>query len=73
MDNNTTKAPLHPLVAIAIFCAAASLGIVGITIPLAHPLQAISGSGLWAIAAMAACPSLMGIAIAFFMTRRPLQ
>jgi hypothetical protein len=30
----------------------------------------ISGSGLWAIAAMATTPSLMGIGIAFFMTKQ---
>jgi hypothetical protein len=28
---------------------------------------------MWAIAAMVAAPSLMGIGIAFFMTRHPQQ
>jgi hypothetical protein len=30
----------------------------------------ISGTGMWAIAAMAATPSLMGIGIAYFMTKK---
>jgi hypothetical protein len=67
MNDKTNKAPLHPLVAVAGYCAVASIAIVALAFCLNHT---ISGVGMWAIAAMAATPSLMGIGIAFFMTRQ---
>jgi hypothetical protein len=68
MNNESKKAPLHPLVAVALVCALASAGIVALAFCLQH---SISGGGMWAVAAMAAAPSLMGIGIAFFMTKQP--
>lgn len=46
----------------------ASAGIVALAFCL---LRDISGAGMWAVAAMSAAPSAMGIAIAFFMTKQP--
>ena len=42
--------------------------IVAIALAL---LNNISDGGMWAIAAMAAAPALMGIGIAYFMTKQP--
>jgi hypothetical protein len=67
MNNKSDKAPLHPLVAVAGYCAVASIAIVALAFCLNHT---ISGVGMWAIAAMTAAPSLMGIGIAFFMTKQ---
>ena len=70
MSNETKQTPTHPLVAIAGACAGASVGIVAVTFMLLHN---ISEGGMWAIAAMAAAPSGMGIGIAYFMTKNPPQ
>jgi hypothetical protein len=70
MKNETNKAPFPHLVAVAAFCATASLGIVALAFCV---LNNTSDGGMWAIAAMVAAPSLMGIGIAFFMTRHPQQ
>jgi len=56
---------VHPLVAIAGACAGASVGIVAIAFIFMH---SITDSGMWAVAAMAAAPSFMGLGIAYFMT-----
>lgn len=68
--NETNKTPFQPLVAVTAFCAVASVAIVALAFCL---LRDISDEGLWAIAAMVAAPSLMGIGIAFFMTHQPRQ
>jgi hypothetical protein len=68
MNNESNKAPLSPLVLVAFFCALASVGIVALAFCL---LREISGNDLWAVAAMAAAPWLMGTGMAYFMTRRP--
>jgi len=70
MNNESDKAPFHQLVLVAFFCALASVGIAALAFCL---LRDISDNGMWAIAAMAAAPSLMGIGIAYFMTRQPQQ
>ena len=36
-------------------------------------LRSITDGGMWAIAAMVAAPAVMGIGIALFMSKRPLQ
>jgi len=68
MNNETNKASLHPIVVVAGYCAGASVMIVAIALAL---LNNISDGGMWAIAAMAAAPALMGIGIAYFMTKQP--
>jgi hypothetical protein len=68
MNNETNKAPFPHLVAVAAFCSTASLGIVALAFCV---LNDITDGGMWAIAAMTAAPPLMGIGIAYFMTRHP--
>ncbi|MCF3648173.1 hypothetical protein [Synoicihabitans lomoniglobus] len=68
MNHSTAKAPANPLVLIAVFCSFASVGIVALAFCL---LRDISSSGMWAVAAMSAAPSLMGVALAFFITKQP--
>jgi hypothetical protein len=68
MNNETSNAPSHPLVAIAGYCASASAGIGFFAFVLLHQ---ISDGGMWAIAAMAAAPALMGIGMAYFITKQP--
>jgi membrane protein YqaA with SNARE-associated domain len=68
--NESNKAPLPQLVLVAFFSALASVGMVALAFCL---LSNISGNGMWAIAAMAAAPSLMGTGIAYFMTRHARQ
>jgi len=70
MNNETSKAPPHPLVAIAGYCASASAVIIISAFLLLHE---ISDGGMWAIAAMAAAPALMGIGMAYFITKQPQQ
>jgi hypothetical protein len=67
MNEETKKDTPHPLVLIAAVCAAASVGIVFIALMTLHQ---ISDGGMWAIAAMAAAPSLMGCGIAYFMCQQ---
>jgi len=68
MKSETNKAPVHPLIAVAGFCAAASVGIAAVALCVLHT---ISDSGMWAVVAMSAAPSAMGVGIAYFMTRKP--
>jgi hypothetical protein len=68
VNHETNKVPFHPLVVVAGCCALASAGIVALVFSLLRPIPV---DGLWAIAAMAAAPSLMGLGIAYFMTRPP--
>ena len=68
MKNQKNKAPVHPSIAVAGFCATASVGIAAVALCVLHT---ISDSGMWAIAAMTAAPSAMGVGIAFFISRKP--
>ncbi|HVU22821.1 MAG TPA: hypothetical protein VHE13_01775 [Opitutus sp.] len=68
MNHETKPAPVHPLVAVVLCCATASVGIAALAVCL---LRDLSDSRMWAVAAMVAAPSVMGIAIADFMTKRP--
>lgn len=70
MNHQINKSPAHPLLVAAIFCSMASVGIVALAFCL---LRDISAAGMWAIAAMAAAPSALGIAMAFFLTKHPQQ
>ena len=67
-------AATNPLVLIAGYCAAASVGIVAIVFLLiAMGRMQFSESGMWAIAVMAAAPSAMGVGIAYFICKQPRQ
>lgn len=68
MSDETKQSSKHPLITIAGACSGASFGIVTVSFLFLHN---ISDGGMWAIAAMAAAPSLMGVGIAYFMTRQP--
>jgi hypothetical protein len=68
MNHATTPAPLHPLIGIAICSGITSVCIAALAFCL---LRINSDSGLWAIAAMTSAPSLMGVAMAFFITKHP--
>lgn len=68
MNHSPKPASLHPLIGIAICCGITSICIAALAFCL---LPINSDSGLWAIAAMIAAPSLMGVAMAFFMTKTP--
>jgi hypothetical protein len=70
MNTKNDKTPPHPLALVALFCATASVGIAALAFSL---LNTISDSGLWPLAVMASAPSLMGVAIAYFMTRSAHQ
>ena len=65
MNPKTNKTPLELIVLVAIFCSFASVGVVALAFCL---LDNISGTGMVAIAVMAAAPCIMGIAIAKFIT-----
>ncbi len=62
------KETFHSLVMIAGCCGTASVAIVALAFCLLRP---ISDSAIWAVAAMAFAPPLMGIGLAFFLTRNP--
>ncbi len=66
MNHNTHKTPLDLIVLVAIFCSFASVGIVALAFCL---LDNISGTGMLAIAVMAAAPCIMGIAITKFISK----
>ncbi len=68
MTQSSKPSPLHPLIGIAICCGITSICIAALAFCL---VRVNSDSGLWAIAAMIAAPSLMGVAMAFFMTKTP--
>ncbi len=68
MNASTKPAPLHPLIGIANGCGLTSTCIVALAFCL---LRINSDAGLRALAAMTAAPSLMGVALAFFMTKQP--
>ena len=68
MNHHPHKTPHDLIGLVAIFCSFASVGIVALAFCL---LRNISGPGMLAIAIMAAAPSIMGIAVAFFMTKSP--
>lgn len=66
MNHSTNPTPSHPLVVVAGLCGLASVSIVALVFCLRRD---ISGTAMWAVAAMAAAPSLMGVAMAYFMTK----
>jgi hypothetical protein len=70
MSDDIKTPSAHPLIPIAAACAGASVGIVAIAFVFLH---SISDAGMWAVAAMAAAPSAMGVGIAYFLTRNPSQ
>jgi hypothetical protein len=57
---------VNPYIGVATACGCASAGIAALAFFLLHE---ISDSGMWALAAMVAAPSIMGIGIAYFMSR----
>lgn len=67
MNHQTNRIQLQALAAIVICCATTSLGIAVLAVCL---LRGLSDSAMWAVAAMVAAPSVMGIAVADFITRR---
>ena len=64
---DSPKPQPNPLTTLAGSCAGASVGIAALAFILLHP---ISDSGMWAIAAMVAAPSLMGCVIAYLIVKR---
>jgi hypothetical protein len=56
---------INPYVGLAIACGTASFGVAAFALFVLHQ---ISAAGMWAIAAMAAALSIMGIGIAYFMS-----
>ena len=58
----------NPFVRVAIASGGASAGIALICMFTMHT---ISDAGMWAIAAMVAAPAIMGIGIAYFMSKQP--
>ena len=58
---------IDPYIGVATACGSASAGIVALAFFLLHD---ISDSGMWAIAVMAAAPSIMGIGIAYFINQK---
>ena len=68
MTQSSKPSPLHPLIGIAICCGITSICIAALAFCL---LRINPDAGLWALAAMTAAPSLMGVALAFFMTKQP--
>ena len=71
MNHSNNHAPAaHPLAIVAGLCGVASVAIVALIFCLRRD---ISGTEMWAVAAMTAAPSLMGTAMAYFITKQPSQ
>ena len=60
--------PMNPCVLVALFCAAASFGIVAVALGI---LRMISDVGMCAIAVMAFAPAVLGIGVAYFISKQP--
>ena len=58
--------PMGAFVLVALFCGGASLGIVALALTILH---SITDVGMCAIAVMSFAPALMGIGIAFFISK----
>jgi len=67
MENTMENKNINPYVGVATASASGSTVVVALAFFLLHE---ISDSGMWAIAVMAAAPSIMGIGIAYFMSRQ---
>lgn len=57
----------NPFVMVALCSGGASAGIAFVGMSL---LRTITDAGMWAIAAMVAAPALMGIGVAYFMSKQ---
>ena len=66
MSEEGKKESPPPIVVVAGSCAGASVGIAALAFLLMHQF---TDAGIWAVAAMVAAPSAMGVAIAYFMTK----
>ena len=65
-DKEDKLGPMSAFVLVALLCGGASFGIVAMALMILHT---ISDIGMCAIAVMTFAPALMGIGIAFFISR----
>jgi len=69
-EPNERNESLNVYALIALYAGLTSVAIAFVAFSLMRP---ITDGGMWAIAAMVAAPAVMGIGIALFMSKRPLQ
>ena len=63
--------PTNPFQAFTIVAGISVAGSLLIVIVALQTLSRISDAGMWAIAAMAMAPALMGIGVSYFISRTP--
>lgn len=69
MSEDPANLPTNPYVGVSLAAGGASVLIAFIGFCMVMHLTQITDGTMWAIAAMVASPSLMGIGIAFVMSR----
>jgi hypothetical protein len=67
-DEGKNNFQMNPYALVALFCACASFGIVGTALSI---LRSVTDSGMFAIALMTFAPAVMGIGIAYFISKQP--
>jgi hypothetical protein len=68
MSEQPAEPPIHPFAQVALCSGAASVLIAFLCMVL---LRSITDTGMWACAAMVFAPALMGIGVAYFMSKQP--
>jgi hypothetical protein len=66
-DEGKNNFQMNPYALVALFCASASFGIVAIALGI---LRAVTDGGMFAIALMAFAPAVMGVGIAYFISKQ---
>ena len=67
-DEGKNNSQMNPYALVALFCAGASFGIVAAALSI---LRAVTDGGMFAIALMTFAPAVMGIGIAYFISKQP--
>jgi len=63
--------PVNPYIGVALASGGASVLVALVGCLMVNHFMQVSDGTLWAIAAMVAAPSAMGVGIAYFMSRQP--